>query len=139
LYPGLLKEGLARFLERLGLDPIILHERANSGHAVIEKIERHSDVTFAVVLLSPDDEGRLREGADSLRPRARQNVVFELGYFLAKLGRGKVCALLKGEVEIMSDYQGILYVSVDASESWKLALARELRAANIEVHLNRAL
>ncbi len=89
-----LKETVARFLGQLDLKPVILHEQANRGETVIEKFEAHSDAHFAVVLLTPDDEGRLAgDPSAGLRPRARQNVVFEWGFFVGKLGRGKVCAL----------------------------------------------
>lgn len=96
------REAVARFLERLGFVPIILHEQANRGRTVIEKVEAHSDVSFAVVLLTPDDEGCVRGG--SLEPRPRQNVLLELGFFIGKLGRDRVCALKRGTVEIPSDF-----------------------------------
>lgn len=83
------RESVARFLEKLGLEPIILHEQANRGRTVIEKIEGHRDVGFAVVLLTPDDQGCVEGG--QLEPRARQNVLLELGYFLGYLGRDRVC------------------------------------------------
>jgi hypothetical protein len=94
------RESVARFLERLGIHPIILHEMASGGLTVIEKLERHSDVDFAVVLLTPDDVGSVATSKDALQPRARQNVVLELGYFVGKLGRSRVCALHKGAVEL---------------------------------------
>ena len=72
---------------------------------------------FAVVLLTADDQGR-KAGEAAWSPRARQNVVLELGYFLAKLSRAKVCALMKGEVERPSDYHGVLYILLDDAESW---------------------
>jgi Predicted nucleotide-binding protein containing TIR-like domain len=72
------RESVARFLERIGFEPIILHEQANQGRTVIEKIEAHGDVGFAIVLLTPDDEGRLKGGTS--QPRPRQNVLLELGY-----------------------------------------------------------
>jgi predicted nucleotide-binding protein len=98
-----MKESVARFLEKLDLRPIILHEQPNKGRTVIEKFEAHSDVGFAVVLLTPDDVGGLASSPDKLSRRARQNVILELGYFIGKLGRAKVCALYKEGVEIPSD------------------------------------
>lgn len=134
-----IREGIARFLEKLGLEPVILHEQASEGMTVIEKLERHSDVRFAVVLLTPDDEGR-RIATDSvLRPRARQNVVLELGYFTAKLGRKAVCALHRGSLELPSDYFGVVYVPIDEGGGWQLKLARELKAAGFPIDMNRAL
>jgi predicted nucleotide-binding protein len=128
---------VARFLERLDLHPIILHEQPNMGRTVIEKFEAHSDVGFAVVLLTPDDVGGLAS-AGELKPRARQNVILELGYFIGKLGRSRVCALYVEGVEIPSDIHGVLYVAYDNANGWRLKLAHEIRAAGITVDLNRA-
>ena len=130
------KESVARFLERLELQPVILHEEPNMGRTVIEKFEAHSDVAFAVVLLTPDDVGGLAS-ADELNPRARQNVILELGYFIGKLGRARVCALYMEGVEIPSDIHGVLYVPYDPSNGWRLKLAHEIRAGGISIDLNR--
>ncbi|HET6332086.1 MAG TPA: nucleotide-binding protein, partial [Polyangiales bacterium] len=89
------KEAVARFLAKLDLEPIILHEQPNQGRTVIEKFEGSADVDFAVVLLTPDDTGELADGSGEPKPRARQNVIFELGYFVGRLGRSRVCALHK--------------------------------------------
>lgn len=97
---------VARFLDQLGFQPIILHEQANQGRTVMEKVEAHGQVDFAVVLLTPDDEGCAKGGTPE--PRARQNVLLELGYFLGRLGRDKVCALKRGTVEIPSDFAGVV-------------------------------
>lgn len=133
------KEAVARFLTQLNLEPIILHEQPSQGRTVIEKFEGSADVDFAVVLLTPDDTGQLADGSDKPKPRARQNVIFELGYFVGRLGRSRVCALHKGGVEILSDYEGVLYVSMDDPQGWRLLLAREIKAAGIDVDLNQAL
>jgi predicted nucleotide-binding protein len=127
---------VARFLERLDLQPIILHEQPNQGRTVIEKFEAHSDVGFAVVLLTPDDRGAV-SSSDQLVPRARQNVILELGYFIGKLGRARVCALYVEGVEIPSDIHGVLYVPYDDGQGWRLQLASEIRSAGIPVDLNR--
>ena len=105
---------------------MILHEQSNQGRTIIEKFERHADVGFAVVLLTPDDVGGLQTDTGALEPRARQNVIFELGYFLGRLGRGGVCAITKGGVEIPSDYSGVLYIPLDDGGEWMAALTREL-------------
>lgn len=128
------RETAARFLERLGLVVVILHEQANRGMTIIEKVEEHGDVAFAVVLLTPDDEGRPKGG--ELKPRARQNVLLELGYFLGRLGRKNMCALKRGDVEIPSDFAGVVWTDMDASGAWRLTLARELKAASFDVDLN---
>jgi Predicted nucleotide-binding protein containing TIR-like domain len=106
------REAVARFVTSLGLKPIILHEQANQGRTIIEKVEDHGAVGFAVVLLTPDDEGRAK-GTDILHPRARQNVIAELGYFVARLGRDRVCALVRDSVEIPSDFSGVVYEKYD--------------------------
>lgn len=126
---------VARFLERLGLEAVILHEQANAGRTLIEKFEAFSNVGFAVIILTPDDVGAVREKADELEPRARQNVILELGFFLGKLGRERVCALKKGDVVTPSDYDGVVYQPMDAADGWQALLARELRAANINIEV----
>ncbi|ENA1256038.1 TIR domain-containing protein [Pseudomonas aeruginosa] len=130
------RESVARFLEKLGLEPIILHEQANRGRTVIEKIEGHRDVGFAVVLLTPDDQGCVKGG--QLEPRARQNVLLELGYFLGYLGRDRVCALKRGQVEIPSDFAGVVWTSMN-DEGWKQALSRELQDAGYEIDWNKVM
>jgi predicted nucleotide-binding protein len=90
-----------------------------------------------VVLLTPDDVGRSVK-ANELKPRARQNVLLELGYFIGHLGRDKVCALRRGDVELPSDYVGVVWGKMDDGGGWKLALARELKEAGHEVDLNKA-
>jgi predicted nucleotide-binding protein len=129
-------ESAARFLEKLDLHPIILHEQPNMGRTIIEKFEAHSDVGFAIVLLTPDDMGGLASGGE-LKPRARQNVILELGYFIGRLGRSRVCALYVEGVEVPSDIHGVLYVPYDNANGWRLKLASEIRAAGIAIDLNR--
>ena len=132
-----LKESVARVLERLKLDAIILHEQANKGRSVIEKFEDYADVRFAVVLMSPDDVGCVKgKEPDGLQPRARQNVIYELGFFSGKLGRGNVCVIYRGGVEIPSDYLGVLYLPYDAAGQWKFALAAEVKSSGVDVDLN---
>ena len=94
-------------------------------------MEAHGDVGFAVVLLTPDDEGRKK--GDTLKPRVRQNVLLELGYFVGRLGCGRVCVLRRGEVEVPSDFGGILYTQFDDGEGWKSKLAQELKAAGYAI------
>ena len=118
---------VARFLERIDFQPIILHEQANQGRTLIEKVIEHGGVGFAVVLLTPDDEGNKK--GEPPRPGARQNVILELGYFIGRLGKNQVCALKRGEVEIPSDFDGVVYEPFDEFGGWKSKLARELDAA----------
>jgi predicted nucleotide-binding protein len=131
------KEGTARFLQRIGLQPIVLHEQPNSGRTIIEKFETYSgDIAFAVVLLTPDDLGSAAASPDNSRPRARQNVILELGYFMGRLGRHRVCALHKGGVELPSDYQGVLYIELDPAGAWKAKLAQEFVQAKLPIDLS---
>jgi len=131
------REAVARFLERTGFEPIVLHEQPNQGRTIIEKFEEHSAVGFAVVLLTPDDLGGIAGGA--MQPRARQNVILELGYFIGRLGRDKVCALKSGDLELPSDIFGVVWTPLDAGGGWKVSLARELQAAGFEVDWNKAM
>ena len=135
-----LKQTVARFIERLGLDVVILHEQPNQGNTIIEKLETHSsdvDIGYAVVLLTPDDVGKLASDEGTTSPRARQNVIVELGYFMGKLGRARVCPLLVEGVETPSDYHGVAYIPLDKTEGWKLKLANELKAAGFDIDLNK--
>lgn len=131
------REAVARFLEKIGFEAIILHEQANQGRTVIEKIEAHGEARFAVVLLTPDDMGCAKGGEPE--PRARQNVLLELGYFIGRLGRNRVCALKRGTLEIPSDFAGVVWEKMDDSGGWKQALGRELQAAGHEVDWNRVM
>lgn len=137
-HDGEARETVARFLGNIGFEPIILNEQANKGRTIIEKVEANADVGFAVVLLTPDDFGRAKDDAD-LEPRARQNVLLELGYFMARLGRDKVCALRKGNVSIPSDFAGVVWEVMDDTGGWKQKLARELVAAGHIVDWNKVM
>lgn len=131
------KQAVARMIEQLDLDAIILDEQPQAGRTIIEKFEEHAgEVGFAIVLLTPDDVGAKADDAENLNPRARQNVIFELGFFVGRLGRGKVCSLYKQEVEIPSDYDGVGYVEMDVNDGWQLKVAKELQSAELPVDLN---
>jgi hypothetical protein len=128
------KEKMARFLSSINFEPIILHEQASANRTVIEKIEAHSEVGFAVVLLTPDDVGGA-VGGDA-RPRARQNVILELGYFVGKLGRSRVAVFKQGNVEVPSDFGGVIYIQLDGAGAWQQALGKELKEAGFQVDWN---
>ena len=124
-------------MKQLGLEPIILHEQASSGRTVIEKFEFYSeDIAFAVVLLTPDDVGHPGNGPNEPKPRARQNVILELGYFMGRLGRDRVCALHREDVELPSDYQGVIYIELDTGGGWRAKLAQELVQAKLPIDLS---
>jgi predicted nucleotide-binding protein len=129
------REMVARFVTTLGFEPIILHEQANRGMTIPEKLIAHSNVGFAIILLTPDDLGNGKHETQ-LQPRARQNVILELGYFVGKLGRERVCALKKGDIEIPSDYLGVVYTDFDNAGGWKLKLGQELQAVGYDVNWN---
>ncbi|PJE06707.1 MAG: nucleotide-binding protein [Legionella sp.] len=125
---------VARTLEQLKLNPIILDEKPNEGQTIIEKFEKHASISsLAVVLLTADDEIKTSSKSE-IKWRARQNVILELGYFLAKLGRQRVIALYEENVEIPSDYSGVLYIPFRSD--WKLKLAGEIKNLGLEIDLN---
>lgn len=122
----------AAFVRSVGLTPIILHEQANQGMTIIEKIETYTNVGFAIVLYTPCDFGNARNVvAQGLNSRARQNVVLEHGYLMAKLGRRRVAALVKGRIETPNDISGVVYIDFDAVGNWKNELVRELQVAGV--------
>jgi predicted nucleotide-binding protein len=130
-------QSVARFLEKLGLEAIILNEQPGQGRTIIEKFEDYAgEVGFAVVLLTPDDIAGTAAAPGSAQ-RARQNVIFELGYFAGKLGRGRACLLRKGAVEIPSDLYGVIYTEMDDAEGWKVKLVKEFKAAKLDFDANR--
>ena len=133
-----MKESVARTLDKLKLEPIILHEQPSKGSTIIEKINMYSDVGFAIALLSPDDCGYPKNKLDEIRSRARQNVIFELGFFIGKLGRNHVLTLYKKDdnLEFPSDYEGVVYVQYDKKGAWRFELLKELRGCGYDVDAN---
>lgn len=131
------KQEVSRFIESVGLEAIILHEQASAGMTIIEKIEHYSnDADFALVLYTACDHGRgVHESKNPPKNRARQNVVFEHGYLMAKLGRENVCALVKGEIETPNDISGVVYVTLDSFGAWKSEVSKELKACGYETKI----
>lgn len=130
------KQEVSRFIEKLGLEAIVLHEQAIAGMTIIEKIEHYSnDADFALVLYTACDYGY---GVDEMnippKNRARQNVVFEHGYLMAKLGRKNVCSLVEGNIETPNDISGVVYVSFDQHGAWKIEVVKELRACGYAIN-----
>lgn len=137
-----LKNDLEVFLREIGLEPIVLHRQPDEGLTVIEKFERHADVGFAFVLLTPDDvsysidQAGLPEDKRTAEYRARQNVIFEFGYFVGKMSRGHVCCIYKEGVSLPSDLAGLLYKKVtNAVEEIGYALIKELQQAGLKPKL----
>ena len=133
------KEAVARFIEKIGFEAIILHEQANSGKTIIEKIEANSNVGFGIVLYTPCDLGASQKQKNQLKARARQNVIFEHGYLIGKIGRENVCALVKGDIEKPNDISGVVYIPMDEGDGWKLAVAKEMKKSGYDVDFNKIL
>ena len=122
------------FVRDLNLDPIILKEKANSGMTIIEKIESYSDVAFGIVLYTACDLGKAIEEKE-YNHRARQNVIFEHGYLMRKLGRDRVVALVEDGVETPGDLDGVVYIPLSNSSDWKFDVVREMNACGLNVSI----
>ena len=134
------KHKIARFVEGLDLTATILDEQASRGQTIIDKFEEHAnEAGFAIVLLTADDVSAPKDKTDELKPRARQNVILELGYFLCGLGRDRVRILYEEGVELPSDIYGISYVPMGERGAWRLELAQEIASAGITVDMNKLL
>ena len=132
----LAKTEVARFVEKLGFEAIILSEQPNEGKTIIEKIEDYADVGFAIVLYTECDEGKAI-GSSDLKKRARQNVVFEHGFFIGRLGRNHVHALKKGEIELPNDISGVVYTPMDDAKAWRFTVAKEMKKIGYNIDLNQ--
>lgn len=136
-HDGELKSQVARFLERIDLVPVILQEQVDAGRTIFAKLQDElNDVGFGFILLTPDDKGSVAAPSETMKLRARQNVVFEHGLLIGLLGADRVCALVKGELEIPSDLNGVIYKSVPDGgglQSIELELFRELTRAGFEL------
>lgn len=134
-HDGELKQSVARIVERQGIEAIILSEQANQGRTIIEKFIDYSNVSGAICLFTADDVGRSKDSSsDSFR--ARQNVVFEAGFFIGRLGREHTVMLADAGVEMPSDLSGVVYTD---TRNWQLDLLRELDAIGYNVDLNKLL
>jgi len=126
------KQTVARFLETLKIEAVILSEKGGI-QSILQKIESCSNVDFSIVLLTPDDIGNVSTNSKVLNKRARQNVIFEFGYFIAKLGTARVIAIKQDDIELPSDYGGVIYIDFDNAEGWKLKLGKEILKIGIEI------
>lgn len=130
-----IKESVARFLENQGIEPIILSEQPNIGSStIIEKLERNSNVGYAIIIYAASDVGKEKNSNGELLPRVRQNVLIEQGYFMGKLGRERVIVIKPDDVEVPSDISGVLYLS---ETNWKLELAKEMKAVGYNIDNNK--
>lgn len=132
-HDGELKESVARLVEKQGIKAIILSNQANQGKTIIEKLETHSDVSGAICLFTPDDIGNAKD-EEIPNYRARQNVVLETGYFMAKLGRDRVVIIAEKEVELPSDMSGVLYVE---KTEWRFSVLKELKSMGYNIDYNK--
>lgn len=137
-----LKTDIERFLYEIGLTPVVLHREPDQGATIIEKFEKHSDVGYAFILLTPDeisftvDQVNIEEAQRKIEYRARPNVIFEFGYFVGKLGRSRVCCLHKGDVIVPSDLDGLVYKKInDSIDSQAYSIIRELKAAGYQINM----
>lgn len=134
------KTNLEMFLNEIGLQPIVLHRQADEGLTVIEKFEKHSDVGYAFILLTPDEVAYLKADEDKndrdrkKESRARPNVIFEFGYFVGKLGRSRVCCLYTGNVTLPSDVSGMIYKKFNSSiDEVAYSIIKDLKASGYSV------
>jgi len=118
-----------------GRKTTILRDEPNSGRTIIEKFEQHAaEVSYAIIVLTADDKGsRVRD--TRTRPRGRQNVIFEMGYFFGLIGRKNVSVLIRPGVEKPSDMDGIAYITYDDNGAWKTSLLRDLEHAGFDIRL----
>ena len=126
-------------VKQLGFEPVVLFKQPNMGDTIIEKLLREGrEVVFAIVLYTKCDEGKAVEET-VLKPRARQNVVFEHGLMCGILGRKNVIALVEEEVEVPGDLSGVVYITLDVAKRWQFDVAREMKACGLNVDLNKLL
>lgn len=126
-------------VKQLGFEPVVLFKKPNMGDTIIEKLLRESsEAAFSIVLYTKCDEGKAVEDKD-LKPRARQNVVFEHGLMCGLLGRKRVVALVEEGVEIPGDLSGVVYITLDNTQRWQFDVAREMKASGLAVDLNKLL
>lgn len=137
-----LKVDVERFVHEVGLEPVVLHRQADHGKTLIEKFEHYSDVGYAFILLTPDDvaypqsQESLPKDKRTFELRARQNVIFEFGFFVGRLGRSRVCCLYKGEVILPSDLNGLVYKKIeDSLDQQAYSIIKELKAVGYDIRI----
>lgn len=135
------KTTVTKFVENLGLNPTVLDQKSDNGLTVIENLEKYADDTeFAIALLTPDDVGAVKDEANhQLNPRAHQNVIFELGYFIGKLNPNRVCLLYKEGVELPSYIPNVVYVPMDNANGWQLKLGQEMQNVGLPINMSEIL
>ncbi len=137
-----MKNALTKALTKLWLVPVVMCEEPSQGRRIVERFTDYADVGFAVVLLSPDDFAYDKDESPTKRKlRPRQDVVFELGFLLGKLGKGNVLVFYRecANFEVPTDFDGVKVTAFDDRDSWKLALIRELTNCGYTVDADRIL
>jgi len=136
------KTEVETFIHQIGLEPVVLHRQPDQGKTIIEKFEKHSDVGYAIILLTEDeiaytiDQDSQPDDKRKKEKRARPNVIFEFGYFVGKLGRGRVCCLHKGDVTLPSDVSGIIYKKIEGSlDNQAYSIIKELKSAGYNLKI----
>lgn len=119
------------FVLRIGYRPVVLKNEPSQGQTIIEKIEKNSNVCYAIILYSPCDKGCDANKPKELKNRARQNVVFEHGFLYGKIGRKKVCALVQDDMEIPGDIGGVVFVQY--RRGWQLEIVKELKSIGLSI------
>jgi predicted nucleotide-binding protein len=130
------KAQISSLLLKMNLEPIILHQEANEGQTLIEKFEKHADVRAAIILFTCDDVGKYKDDSKEEK-RPRQNVIFEAGYFMGKLGRKHTIILAENGLNIQSDLQGYIYIPLDEHQRWHFEVARELKVLGFTIDMNK--
>jgi predicted nucleotide-binding protein len=137
-----MKQATIGALGKLGLAPVLMREQPSQGRKIVEKFADYADVSFAVVLLSPDDFAYAKDDPPTKRKlRPAQDVIFELGFFLGRLGKDNVLVFYREfeNFEVPTDFEGVRFTAFDDRGSWKLSLIRELTACGYSVDANRLL
>jgi predicted nucleotide-binding protein len=133
------EESVLKFIEKLGLRALTVHEEANAGRSLIEKFGKASDIHFVIILVTPDTLSPPQDQSGERKAWVSQNTIFELGYFLGRLGPGKVCILYKEGIKITWDDSGVLKIPMDSRGGWRLLVAKEIKQTGIEIDLNQAI
>jgi predicted nucleotide-binding protein len=130
---------VASFLTKLGLEPVIPHGEPSSGINLVEKIGKSPNVTFAIILLTADDYGYPKGRPEESKPRPKQDVIFELGFLIGRIGQNLVCALCEEGLDLPPEYKGNVFIPYDPGGLWKLLIARAMKMANVHLDMNRAI
>ena len=131
------KTTVAKFVDDLGLKPTVIDGQPSKGQTIIDKFEEQAgEAGFAIVLLTPDDVGSSK-ATGKRKPRARQNVILELGYFFRSLGHERVCALYKEGIELLSGIPDLIYTPMDNDNNWQLSVRQEMINAGLPIDMNK--